>query len=920
MYDMKRIMVAAAVATVATAWAADTYDHRVQYLESSGTQYIDSGVIPTGNTTFTATYEYVAFGNGTRANYDMIAGLVAANANRYYPVSLNGNAGTVTLRHERYVFSSNNPSKIHATLSRHKIIFNDDAHRVLVDGELIGAFTATLGTETKTCYLFAGNNNGQAAYSSASRIYECAFIENGTPVRKFIPVIDGNGVACMFDEVEEKLYYNLGTGTFTAGPVWTPEDEEPEVETPWYLVEYLESTGTQWINTGVFATSNTETRLGYKFPVEAQRNLAIIGGVAGASNSYRYYPVSVDGSNALKERYVYGTQQFVGVYPALQYHEVIFNDERRCLYVDGFWKGAFTAALSQREAPMYVFARANSNGNADYPPSNVRIWHYDIVEKGVPVRSFIPAVDTNGVACFHDRVSGTNHYNCGTGTFKVGRIISSEVPINLSARTDLAPGLKVLPFEVRPSYGTVFTLDEATAATYAAEVRADGVYLVAKESAGDAARVIEVTGDTAMQLVSGAMPACASIRLSGTVRLTADCDWTGLGTVIVPDGVIIDLNGHNLTVTGLAALPGTGALITDTASSGGELRMRVAENEVFSLHDGVSLIGKLKLVKEGAGTLVVMSSGHSYTGGTDVRGGIVRLACYRPAYYPDILGPEYSVVTIDPDGILDIDGNVGQRFRYVLNGGALTSCQETSENNRQSGTAFELASDSVVSNRSFGLLGANWGPVTVHMNGHTLHSVMASGNKFFVCNTTFKGEGTLRIESGWFKTVAYGETVNAASNLTVVIPYTYTGGLALETPFVVSNLVMHSPFSTGKGTLTVLGTYTPVESGTNNFPNIRLADGATLDLSRIEGGGTFDVASADVDKQYITFATNATVKVKLGGRSIPAGAPVVGWTAATKPDNLDTLKFVCGDEGVEYALEKREDGLYVVTGMTLFIR
>ena len=115
----------------------------------------------------------------------------------------------------------------------------------------------------------------------------------------------------------------------------------------------------------------------------------------------------------------------------------------------------------------------------------------------------------------------------------------------------------------------------------------------------------------------------------------------------------------------------------------------------------------------------------------------------------------------------------------------------------------------------------------------------------------------------------------------------------------------------------MLGTFTPVDGGTTNFPNIVLADGASLDLSEM-GAGTFDVLSAG--NRTVSFATNATIKVKLGNNAVPSGFPVVGWTAATKPDNLETLKFVCGDEGQNYALAKADDGLYVVKGMTIIIR
>ena len=120
----------------------------------------------------------------------------------------------------------------------------------------------------------------------------------------------------MFDEITETLYYNLGSGDdLTAGP---REGEEPM----WYFVEYLEADGAQWIDTGHIATSNTHTEVGYKFTVENQTSLAMIGG----SQSPKYYPVSLNSSNAKEERYCYaGNGTFTTVYPALQHHETVFN-------------------------------------------------------------------------------------------------------------------------------------------------------------------------------------------------------------------------------------------------------------------------------------------------------------------------------------------------------------------------------------------------------------------------------------------------------------------------------------------------------------------------------------------------------------------------------------------------------------------
>ena len=51
---------------------------------------------------------------------------------------------------------------------------------------------------------------------------------------------------------------------------------------------------------------------------------------------------------------------------------------------------------------------------------------------------------------------------------------------------------------------------------------------------------------------SAMLPASAATNITENVTLTEDTDWTEFGTVTVAEGVTIDLNGHSLTVAGLA--------------------------------------------------------------------------------------------------------------------------------------------------------------------------------------------------------------------------------------------------------------------------------------------------------------------------------------------------------------------------------
>ena len=86
-------------------------------------------------------------------------------------------------------------------------------------------------------------------------------------------------------------------------------------------------------------------------------------------------------------------------------------------------------------------------------------------------------------------------------------------------------------------------------------------------------------------------------------------------------------------------------------------------------------------------------------------------------------------------------------------------------------------------------------------------------------------------------------------------------------------------------------------------------DGSTLDLSLSSVGFQAGIGS------YITFEDNATIAIRLGGNHV--SNPLVSW--ATAPANLDTLKFVKAEGESGYSLKVKDDGLYTVRGLVIFV-
>ena len=868
LYKMMGMTALAALCAAAVMPAlADTYAYKVQYLESTGAQYIDTGVVPTLNTMFKGTYEYVGMARST-AYSDMIAGCTSP---RYYPVSL-FNITDLHPRHERYVLNNDQPDITHPYLTRHTIVFNDAQHRVFVDNQYIGKFTSGFPGISYSCFLFATSVTGTPQFWSKARIYWCEFTDTstGAVLRRFIPVVDADGRPAMFDEINEKLYYNLGTGAdFKAGP---------RKEEPWYFVEYIESTGTQWIDTETPALAATRTDVGYRFANTTQNSVAMIGGIQSPS---RYYPISLTGTDPKSERYVRAADPGATLllnHPAVMDHEVMFNDDKRSMYMDGVNLGTFTAPYTDSTLSAYLFAARNVAGNKADWLAKARIYHYEIYQNvGTLCAAFRPAVDANGKGVMYNGCTGKIHANRGSGDFALGRIVSPEVSLDLSSRSDLAAGLKVMSFAERPSWGTVFELDAATAATYDAEVRSDGVYLAAKNAA--AASVVTVTGDTAANFAVGAMPTCSSVVLSGTVRLTANCDWRGLGKIVIPDGVTIDLNGYDLQTVGFTTLPDTFAMITDTsaAGSGGRLRVEVAANGLF-MNDRVPLMGSLRLVKEGAGLYLAELERQQYSGGTEVVGGTLRMKYTAAAFGNQV--PANTEVLVGANGTFDANGNSWGYHIYTLDGGILTSSRRARSDSGTVKSPFTLTADSVVSNKNFGLICKSWNEVKVRLNGHTLRydGISGSGNAFYFAHTTFEGEGKLELGSAWI--CATNKTYsNIGRNLTVEQASRTSGGLWLEAPFTVSNIVMRGGSGAFRGTaqLTVLGTFAPLQDSTNYFHNVALADGSTLDLSDCTGIA-FNIIAKNGNR--VTFPDGGEVTLDLSRRGdIADGLLAVAWDA-----------------------------------------
>ena len=246
--------------------------------------------------------------------------------------------------------------------------------------------------------------------------------DDGTLVRDYIPCIDENNVPFMFDRVTHTIFDNAGVGTFSYGnPVYTTKTrliKEPLLPSGFKRVEYLESSGTQYIDTGI-AGSSTLT-------------LEMIAQKSGSG--YGVYFGAGTGNNRIQAIYFsdYNNARIGNINSNLgpdseKFNVVVDALNKNVIYNGTSYPFAYTSALTNLN--IFIFTRNEGSSYAD--KATAKCWSFKILDNGIIVRDFIPALDTTNTPCMYDTVTQTPFYNQGSGSFTYGNILPYETKTSL---------------------------------------------------------------------------------------------------------------------------------------------------------------------------------------------------------------------------------------------------------------------------------------------------------------------------------------------------------------------------------------------------------------------------------------------------------------------------------------------------------
>lgn len=181
-------------------------------------------------------------------------------------------------------------------------------------------------------------------------------------------------------------------------------------------IEYLKSSGTQWIGTGIVPNFNTTVEIKAALPVNADNTA--IGARTGTTNDNRFFAYSWGGSGYF--RFVLSSDQYRFGYSFNETpHIAIFNEQstHKC-YFDGTLRKTFSTGNTVDEENQLTMFGTSGYGSP-CSPSTAIIWYVKITQNGELVRDYIP-VRIGQEGYMYDKVTKTLFANDGTGDFILG--------------------------------------------------------------------------------------------------------------------------------------------------------------------------------------------------------------------------------------------------------------------------------------------------------------------------------------------------------------------------------------------------------------------------------------------------------------------------------------------------------------------
>lgn len=471
---------------------AETPDKFVRYVESTGSQYVDTGVTGRWNTKVEAQVEWLEFKDSSLIGSRTSSSSPNANSRLYLCytyrhgsesslnviyTATNGVLAEVYYNSAAARWETNRIYDYSATLSATNDV-GQTTTTINVDGlEIFNKSAPALDTG-RTLHLFACNVAGTASYFSKARIYRVKIWQGPkdggdmTLQRDLIPCMK-NGRPGLYDTMSDDILYSGASTDLVC-------DEDSEV--PDEYVEYVESTGVNFIDTEIEARSGTEAEIEVATLHKRTFRKGLLGAITSGNvyfDLFHSYEASMacsygtrlttGGSYSNGEKYYFRSSLAAGAQTLVKANYDV-EPTTNTVY-EGTNETSIDTGLS-----LYLFGR-NSNGNiAD--GGIYRLYGLKIKQDNVLVRDFKPCLKNGEFALYDDVSKRIFHAKRGllNGPVQTKAVKAKNIIFVDYIESD---GTQTLDTGVRARYGTRAKGDFAWASALRTRTNEENTYLEA---------------------------------------------------------------------------------------------------------------------------------------------------------------------------------------------------------------------------------------------------------------------------------------------------------------------------------------------------------------------------------------------------------------------------------------------------------
>lgn len=379
---------------------------QLECIEMSGTQYIDTGIVCTNNTKITvdalvypSNPDPVIFGSG--------------DASTNWNLVINSTNWTVQQGNANQSFGISDSQ-------RHTFILDQKSKKFTVDTT---ESTITLSyPDYDDLNILIGRCQDQTSPRWCSmKLYSFSISENSTLAMELVPAKrESDGEIGMYDTVSATFFTSAGTGSFVP-------DYSHNLPAGYTELEYIQSTGTQYIDTDYVLSNNS--RIDIDCQVNFTSEVNTLWGCYSGSGTYSLLGKLANDTRVYIQVSDISTSvswKMLDAVDALRHYRIA-DYVSKTYKVDDTTYSIADLTIAPPTNSVYVMANHRLN-EARYTAS-MMLYEFLIYENGTPTMDLVPAKrnsdDEIGV---YDIVNNTFLTNAGTGSFVAG-------PVKLPAET-----------------------------------------------------------------------------------------------------------------------------------------------------------------------------------------------------------------------------------------------------------------------------------------------------------------------------------------------------------------------------------------------------------------------------------------------------------------------------------------------------